>query len=380
MRALSEPTEIRKPLHAAGHMDFQLLVAVVMLCAFGLVMLFSASYYYAYTYHDGDGFFYLRSQAIYCGIGFVMLFLLSRVQYKFWDKVRVIGLAGVVILLVLVLIIGKTRNNAQRWLQIGSFSLQPSEFAKFVLVVYMAAFMSRFPKRMGTFAHGIAPMLVIMAVIAVLLLLQPNLSMTIIFAATGMVMLYLGGAPLKYLLLMAGLAIPAVVVLAYNSDYQWERFMIFLDPLNTSNPDVDTYQLRQSLYALGSGGLFGQGLNFSRQKLLFLPYGESDFIFAIIGEELGFVGCLFLISLYVFIAYRGMRIAIKCKDRFGSLLAAGITSVVCLQAAINIGVATSSIPPTGQTLPLVSSGGTSLVIFLCAFGILLNISRNLEPQ
>jgi cell division protein FtsW len=246
-------------------------------------------------------------------------------------------------------------------------------------VLYVASFASRFPKRMESFERGIAPMLMIMAVIAVLLLLQPNLSMAIIFVATGMVMLYVGGAPVKYLLIMAALAVPAVILLAYYQPYQWERLMIFLNPWNP-DPDVDGYQLRQSLYALGSGGFFGQGLNFSRQKLLFLPYGESDFIFAIIGEELGFVGCTFVVAMYAFVTYRGMRIAIKCKDRFGSLLAAGITSVVALQAAINIGVATSSIPPTGQTLPLVSHGGTSLLIFLCAFGILLNISRNLEPQ
>jgi len=379
VKAASVQTELKKPLYTPGHLDFPLLVAIVVLCAFGLVMLFSSSYYYAHTY-KGDGFYYLKSQAMYCGAGLAALYLLSRINYRHIEKLRVVGLVGVILLLVLVLVLGQEKNESQRWLNIPgtSIAFQPSEFAKFVLVLYMASFMSRHPKRMGSLAHGIAPMLMIMAVVAVLLLLQPNLSMTIIFVATGMVMLYVGGAPLKYLLIMALLAVPAVLLLAKAQPYQWARLMIFTDPWNTDKGDG--YQLRQSLYALGSGGLFGQGLNFSRQKLLFLPYGESDFIFSIIGEELGFIGCTFVVSMYAFITYRGLRIAIKCKDRFGSLLAAGITSVVALQAAINIGVATSSIPPTGQTLPLVSHGGTSLLIFLSAFGILLNISRNLESQ
>ncbi len=334
MKAASGPKEIKKPLFTPGHLDFPLLVAMM---------------------------------------------LISRINYHVFEKARVLGLLGVIVLLVLVLVMGKETNQSQRWLEIAGVRFQPSELAKFVLVLYVASFASRFPKRMESFERGIAPMLMIMAIIAVLLLLQPNLSMAIIFVATGMVMLYVGGAPIKYLLIMAALAVPAVILLAYYQPYQWERLMIFLNPWNP-DPNVDGYQLRQSLYALGSGGFFGQGLNFSRQKLLFLPYGESDLIFAIIGEELGFVGCTFVVAMYAFVAYRGMRIAIKCKDRFGSLLAAGITSVVALQAAINIGVATSSIPPTGQTLPLVSHGGTSLLIFLCAFGILLNISRNLEPQ
>ncbi|MCE5236750.1 MAG: putative lipid II flippase FtsW [Clostridiaceae bacterium] len=381
MKAASGQTELKKPLYTPGHLDFPLLVAIVALCAFGLVMLFSASYYYAYTY-KGDGFYYLKSQAMYCGAGLAAMYFLSRMNYHLFEKLRVFGLIAVLVLLVLVLVTGQEKNESQRWLEIPGtgIAFQPSEFAKFVLILYMASFMARHPKRMESLAHGIAPMLIIMAVVAVLLLLQPNLSMTIIFVATGVVMLYVGGAPLKYLLILVALGIPAVILLAKTQEYQWARLMIFLDPWDTSNPKVDGYQLRQSLYALGSGGLFGQGLNFSRQKLLFLPYGESDFIFAIIGEELGFLGCTFVVAMYAFVAYRGMRIAIKCKDRFGSLLAAGITAVVALQAAVNIGVATSSIPPTGQTLPLISHGGTSLLIFLCAFGILLNISRNLEPQ
>ena len=191
-------------------------------------------------------------------------------------------------------------------------------------------------------------------------------------------MLYLGGADMKHLLLMAAVTIPILILIAKAETYRWERILMFMDPFSS---DIEgAYQLRQALYALGSGGLFGKGLNFSTQKLLFLPLGESDMIYAIIGEELGFVGCTALICAYIFVVYRGIRIAIKCKDRFGSLLAAGITCVLGVQAAVNIAVATSSVPPTRQTLPFVSLGGTSLMIFLSAMGILLSISRDVEIE
>ena len=229
---------------------------------------------------------------------------------------------------------------------------------------------------MKNLTKGVFPMLFIMGAFGLVLLLQKNMSMMVILLMTGVVMLFLGGAEIKHLLLLAGIAAPILVVAVLIEDYRVSRVLMFMDPWEST--EAGAYQLRQALLALGSGGVFGQGLNFSRQKLLFLPYGESDFIFAIIGEELGFVGCTLLILAYLFVIYRGVRIAMRCKDRFGSLVAAGITAVIGMQAAINIAVATSSIPPTGQTLPFVSAGGTSLVIFLAAAGILLNISRSIE--
>ena len=373
--------EKRRPFYT-GQLDFPLLFAIALLCAFGLVMLFSASYYYAQNTAATkyDGFFYLKSQAMYLAVGLVAMYVVSRVDYHFFDKIRVFALVGTLALMLLVLIpgLGVDRNGAQRWLKIPgtSFTFQPSELAKFALIVYMAGFMSRRPQAMKNLTKGVFPMLFIMGAFGLVLLLQKNMSMMVIMMMTGVVMLILGGAEIKHLLLLAGIAVPILVVAVLMEEYRISRVLMFMDPWEST--EKGAYQLRQALIALGAGGIFGQGLNFSRQKLLFLPYGESDFIFAIIGEELGFIGCTLLILAYLFIIYRGIRIAMRCKDRFGSLMAAGITAVIGMQAAINIAVATSSIPPTGQTLPFVSAGGTSLMIFLAAAGILLNISRNIE--
>ena len=373
--------EKRRPFYI-GQLDFPLLFAIALLCAFGLVMLFSASYYYAQNTAATryDGFFYLKSQAMYLAVGLVAMYVVSRVDYHFFDKIRVFALVGTLLLMLLVLVpgLGVSRNGAQRWLGIPGtgFTFQPSELAKFALIVYMAGFMSRRPQAMKNLTKGVFPMLFIMGAFGLVLLLQKNMSMMVILLMTGVVMLFLGGAEIKHLLLLAGIALPILVVAVLMEDYRQSRVLMFMDPWEST--EKGAYQLRQALIALGAGGVFGQGLNFSRQKLLFLPYGESDFIFAIIGEELGFIGCTLLILTYLFIIYRGSRIAMRCKDRFGSLMAAGITAVIGMQAAINIAVATSSIPPTGQTLPFVSAGGTSLMIFLAAAGILLNISRNIE--
>ena len=373
--------EKKRPFYT-GQLDFPLLFAIALLCAFGLVMLFSASYYYAQNTAATkyDGFFYLKSQAMYLAVGLVAMYVVSRVDYHFFDKIRVFALVGTLALMLLVLIpgLGVDRNGAQRWLKIPgtSFTFQPSELAKFALIVYMAGFMSRRPQAMKNLTKGVFPMLFIMGAFGLVLLLQKNMSMMVIMMMTGVVMLFLGGAEIKHLLLLAGIAVPILVVAVLMEEYRISRVLMFMDPWEST--EKGAYQLRQALIALGAGGIFGQGLNFSRQKLLFLPYGESDFIFAIIGEELGFIGCTLLILAYLFIIYRGIRIAMRCKDRFGSLMAAGITAVIGMQAAINIAVATSSIPPTGQTLPFVSAGGTSLMIFLAATGILLNISRNIE--
>ena len=373
--------EKRRPFYI-GQLDFSLLIAIVILCAFGLVMLFSASYYTAQnsSLYNYDGFYFLKSQAMYLAAGLVAMYIVSRVDYHFFDKIRVFALVGTLLLMLLVLIpgLGVSRNGAQRWLGIPGtgFTFQPSELAKFALIVYMAGFMSRRPQTMKNLTKGVFPMLFIMGAFGLVLLLQKNMSMMVILLMTGVVMLFLGGAEIKHLLLLAGIALPILVVAVLMEDYRQSRVLMFMNPWEST--EEGAYQLRQALIALGAGGVFGQGLNFSRQKLLFLPYGESDFIFAIIGEELGFVGCALLILVYLFVIYRGVRIAMRCKDRFGSLMAAGITAVIGMQAAINIAVATSSIPPTGQTLPFVSAGGTSLMIFLAAAGILLNISRNIE--
>lgn len=357
-------------------MDFSLFIAISIICAFGLVMVFSSSYYYAQDKGLDNGYYYLKNQAMFLALGMALMLIISRIDYHKWEKVRVIGLVAVLALMLAVLVFGVERNGAKRWLDVFGVSFQPSELAKFALILYMSAFMAKRPHLMSSFSRGLVPMLLIIGLISGVLLLQKNMSMMVIVLITGVVMLYLGGTQVKHLLLLVAIAAPVLIIAVMMEDYRVDRVAMFIDPW-TSTED-GAYQLRQSLLALGSGGLFGQGLNFSRQKLLFLPYGESDFIFSIIGEELGFMGCIAVIGMYAFVVYRGVRVAMRCKDRFGSLMAAGITAVLGIQAAVNIAVATSSIPPTGQTLPFISAGGTSLVIFLCAMGILLNISRNTE--
>ncbi len=370
--------ESKKPARK-GQMDFALYIIVLLLCAFGLVMVFSASYYYAQNNPDlgYDGMYYLKNQAKFLIAGLGMMIALSHIDYHFWEKLRTVALLLTIVLMIATVFWGEEINGARRWLDIfGLFTFQPSELAKFALILYMASFMARHPARMKDFVHGIVPLLIIMFTICVTLLMQRNMSMMMIVMIIGFVMLFVGGADIRHLVGLCLMAVPVFFVAASMEEYRWARLTIFTNPW--ADPQGNGYQLIQSLYALGSGGLFGKGLNFSTQKLLFLTYGESDFIFAIIGEELGFVGCVVVIAAYFFLTCRGIRIAARCKDKFGSLLAAGITSVLALQAAVNIGVATSSVPPTGQTLPFISAGGTSLIIFMAAVGILLNISRNTE--
>ncbi|MEG1772441.1 MAG: putative lipid II flippase FtsW [Clostridia bacterium] len=382
VREFKKPVKvIEKPkqktaLKPAGRMDFPLLLAVLIISAFGLIMVFSASYYYAQSAF-GDGLHYFKSQLLFLVIGIPIMLGLSKLNYKLLlkFKLHIIGLLLTVALLLLVLVIGVERNGARRWIQIGSLiPFQPSELAKFALILFMAAFMGQYPERLNSFFKSVVPMLLVMALICVPILLQPNMSMIVIIGLVGIAMMFIGGVKIKHLMLILITMIAAFVLLIVIESYRFDRILVYTDPWK--NPRGDGYQIIQSLYALGSGGLFGKGLSFSHQKLLFLPYSESDFIFSIIGEELGYFFCILLMLFYLFIIYRGIKIAIKCKDKFGSLLAAGITIVMGLQVIVNMGVTMCVLPPTGQTLPFISAGGTSLFVYLAAMGVLLNISRN----
>lgn len=365
------------PAAQKHHFDFALFIVLMLICAFGMVMLFSASYYYAQS-KFGDGLYYVKKQVIFFGVGLAALLVLSHIKYTVYQKLAMLGYLGLIVLLVLTLLIGKSANDAQRWIAIGSFQLQPAELAKFIMVIVAARLMTVKKAKMSNFWSGVVPLLFYTLIPCVLIYLQPNLSMIIIIAATMFVMMYLGGAKAWHLLLLAVLGGIAVYVLIKVASYRSSRLDIFFDPWADANGDG--YQVVQSLYAFGNGGLFGQGINYSRQKLLFLPYRESDFILSIIGEELGFVGCFALLAAYLFVIYRGVRIAMRCRDRFGSLTAAGITAILAIQTIVNVAVVTGSIPATGQTLPFVSSGGTSMIVFMAAMGILLNISRYTEVK
>ena len=359
-------------------MDYGILLTVTLLCAFGLVMVFSASYYYAQNYAGAnyDGYFYLKKQAVYMLIGYPIMLLLSFFDYRRLEKYKVIGFLVSVVLLVAVLIFGEELNGGKRWLNIAGQSIQPSEIAKFGMMLYMCAFMSKKHAVMRDFKRGMLPMLLAIGVICGLIMLQPNMSMAVIVGMMGYALLFAGGADVKQMLLLGVVLVALFVLFAVIEPYRFARLTSFRDPWNDGDGGLGSgYQLIQSLYALGSGGLFGLGLNNSRQKLLYMTYGESDFIFAILGEELGFVGAVAVMCAYGFIIFRGMRTALRCRDRFGSLLATGITVVFALQVFVNIGVVTGSMPTTGQALPFISAGGSSLLIFLAAMGVLLNISR-----
>lgn len=362
-----------------GKMDFSILLVITALCAFGLVMVFSASYYYAQHYSgaNNDSFYYLKRQLVYLAIGYPVMLLVSLIDYRIIEKLRSLFLAISIILLLAVLVWGRDLNGGKRWLVIAGISIQPSELAKFGLMIFMCSFMSRHTNDMSSFRSGMLPMLIVIVVIAGLVMLQPNMSMAVIIGFIGVVLLYLGGCDLKQLLILGALAVVAVLVLAFAQPYRVARMTSFSNPEN--DPQGTGYQLLQSYYAIGSGGLFGKGLNNSYQKLLYMTYGESDFIFAILCEEFGFIGGLIIIAMYAWIVFRGMVVSMKCRNRFGSLLAAGISIVFGFQVFVNIGVVTGLLPTTGQALPFISAGGTSLLVFLAAMGLLLSISRDTNP-
>lgn len=368
----------RKAAKTQHRMDYAILLTVTLLCAFGLVMVFSASYYYAQNTASTnyDGYYYIRKQAVYLALGYPTMILLSFFDYKRLEGFKVIGMLISLVLLVAVLIFGHELNGAKRWLVIAGQSIQPSEVAKFGMMLYMCAFMSKKHAVMKSFKYGMLPMLLVIGVVCGLVMLQPNMSMAVIMGMLGYALLFVGGCDGKQMILLLIAAIGAFVLLAVIEPYRMARLTSFTDPWK--DPLGTGYQLIQSFYAIGSGGLFGRGLNNSRQKLLFLTYGESDFIFAVVCEELGFFGALAILLAYGFVIYRGIRVALRCRDRFGSLLAAGITVVFAIQIFVNIGVVTGAFPTTGQALPFISAGGSSMVIFLAAMGVLLNISRSTE--
>ena len=362
-----------------GKMDFTVLLVITVLCAFGLVMVFSASYYYAQHYSgaNNDSFYYLKRQLLYLAIGYPTMLLISLIDFRIIERLRVLFLAISLILLVAVLLWVRDLNVGKRWLVIAGISIQPSELAKFGLMIFMCSYMSRHRNEMQTFRFGMMPMLIAIGVVAGLVMLQPNMSMAVIIGFIGIVLLYLGGCDLKQLLILGAIALVAFFVLAFAQPYRVARMTSFSNPEN--DPQGTGYQLLQSYYAIGSGGLFGKGLNNSYQKLLYMTYGESDFIFAILCEEFGFLGGLVVILLYAWIVFRGMVISMRSKNRFGSLLAAGISIVFGFQVFVNIGVVTGLLPTTGQALPFISAGGTSLLVFLAAMGLLLSISRDVNP-
>lgn len=369
---------MKKLKEKTKNIDFSIFILTLILVCFGLVMVFSASYYYAKQQFDDSEYFFTKQViGALVGLGGMIFFMFF--DYRRLKKLYIAGIVLSVVLLAVVLVpgIGRTLNGSSRWFYVAGFSVQPSEIAKFAMILFIAAFVSKKPQRIKNLVRGVLPVLVIAGVICALILKQPNFSMVLTIAGLTFVMLIASGMRLRHGVLLGTAGVAGAVALTVMEPYRLQRLLTFLDPWK--DPSDTGYQLIQSLYAIGSGGLFGNGLGQSRQKFLFLPYRESDFIFAIIVEELGFLGAIAVIALFFFLVSRGIRIALSCPDMFGSLMAAGISALVAIQVLINICVVTGSIPPTGISLPFFSAGSSSLVIFMCAMGVLLNISKSCSP-
>ena len=353
--------------------DFIVLFATMTLLAIGIVMVFSASWYMV-SASRGDVYFQLRRQAFWAllGIGGMLFFS----NYDYWKLKRWTNLSmlvSVILLLAVFTPIGIEINGARRWLGVGGLTGQPSDLAKVALLLFAAAYLSRKDIQVKNFLTGTFPVLAIMGTFFLLILMQPDLGTAVAMAGTVMVVVFVAGMPLKQLSLIGIATLPMVAYLMASEPYRLRRLMSFRDPW--ADPLDTGYQIIQSLYALGPGGLFGVGLGHGRQKMFYLPEPHSDFIFAVIGEELGFIGTSSVVILFALLLWRGFKVALMAPDSFGSLLATGITAMIGLQALINMGVVTGSIPVTGINLPLISAGGSSLLFTMCSIGVLLNISK-----
>lgn len=356
--------------------DKTVVLLMLLLILAGLITLFSATYYPRTT--AGDPLGAVRKQLIGIALGAAACVILSRVPYRVYRQPRVMlaALAVSALLLVLVIIpgIGVSVNGSRRWLNVFGMSMQPSELAKYAMVIFMAGALDRRADALGSLFGGVAPLLVVPGAMFLLILEQPNLSTGGTILICALIMLFCAGLRKRHLALLgvSGLALGAFY--AWSAPYRRERLLSFRDPF--AKMGDEGYQLSQSLIALGSGGLFGMGLGQGRQKFAYLPYPESDFIFAIVGEDFGLAGCAAVIALFAAFVFAGLRIAVTCRDRYGCLLAAGITSMIGMQAFINMGVVTGILPTTGLPLPFFSAGGTSVTMIMAAVGILLNISRS----
>ena len=359
--------------------DLILFAVILTLLGIGIVMVFSSSSVTA-SKEMGDAYYYLKRQSIYAAIGLVAMFIAMNINYRFWKKFWFLILLGVIVLLALTLIpgVGIVVGGSRRWLGFGAFRIQPSEFSKIALIIAISAYLSAIGDKVKKFAAGVLVPLLVTGVICVLVLLEPDFGTAIVILGMVVAMLFMAGCNGWHLAGIGGLAVPAAAYIMISEPYRLKRITAFLNPWQ--DPLGDGFHIIQSLFALGSGGFFGVGLGMSRQKFYYLPEQYTDFIFAIIGEELGFLGAIGVVLLYGLLAWRGFRTAINCKDKFGSILASGITSMLVIQAIINLCVVSGLLPVTGITLPLISSGGSSLIPMLFSLGILLNISKQSNEE
>jgi len=357
-----------------GTVDYSFLVLVLIILTIGLVMMFSASYAYAYYYFDNSFHFIIR-QLFFAVAGVAVMLFLSFWDYHHLRHFIPLLLVATFVLLVVVLFMPEI-NYVHRWINLGFITFQPSEIAKFAVILTFAHLVSVNYSKMKTFKFGVLPFAMVLGGVVILLLLEPHLSATVLVCAIGFIMMFVGGTSMKWFI---PVGIAALVVLGYAATneeiiaYASTRLASWRDPF--LDPKGAGYQTIQSLYAISSGGLLGLGIGQSRQKYLYLPEPQNDFVFAVVCEELGFVGAVFIILLFALLIWRGFAIALKARDRFGSMLALGLTTQVGLQVILNIAVVTNTIPNTGISMPFFSYGGTALLMLLAQMGVILSVSR-----
>jgi cell division protein FtsW len=359
-------------------MDRLLICLTLVLICFGISMVYDASYAFSIDHFHGDSFFYVKRQAAWTAIGLAFLFTTWRIPYWRWRPYAFYGVAMSILLLMIVLKFGHSIGGASRWLGYGPVQFQPSEIAKLALVMYLAHVTAARAKYMTDFKKGLRAPLFVILVMAVLIAREPDLGTAIVLAGTGLIVLCLAGARGRHIgYVLAPLTIVGVLY-SVSKPYRLQRLTAFLNP--RADQYHSGYQVWHALIALGSGGATGIGLGEGREKL-YLPMANTDFIFPVIGEEWGLIGSLVLISVFVLLAFKGFDIAYRSRHAYGGLLAAGITTLITLQALLNMAVATSSVPNTGVPLPFISYGGSSLVLMMACAGLLLNISSNPDgPQ
>lgn len=349
-----------------------LMVVVAALLVVGVAAITSASSALAIATHH-DRYYFVKRQLLGLGLGTLAMALTSRIPYRFYRRVALLVYAAALVGLVATLVVGQVRYGSRRWIDVGPLTVQPSELAKFAVIVSLAAVMDKKRRLLGDFGHFLAPVAVILGSIGLLVMRQPDLGTTVVIGAAALAVLLVSEAPLRFVIALAGLALLVAVILAVAEPYRFARIKGFLDPWADAG---DTgYQLVQSYLALGTGGILGVGLGASRARWFYLPNAHTDFIFSIIGEETGLLGGLVVITLFLLLTAVGWAVAARAPDRFGRMLAAGITTWFAFQALVNIGGVLGVMPITGITLPFVSYGSTALVVSMAALGVLINIAR-----
>ena len=353
--------------------NISLFISVIILSLFGLLMVYSSSSIWA-EYKFSDPFKYVKNQGLFLILGIIIMYFVSKIDYKKYYKYASKIFLICLTLIILVLFIGTERNGSKSWFGIGSFGIQPSEFMKLAMIIFTSKYLYNNRKDIGNIKKGDMPILGLTLIVFLLIMLQPDFGTGVILVMGVIGLLFVGGVDLKFFLKIGILGITGIAGLIIAAPYRLKRILSFLNPW--SDPLGSGFQIIQSLYAIGPGGLFGYGFGGSRQKHFYLPEPQTDFIFSIISEEFGFMGVLIVSTLFAYIIYQTIKIALKCEDLFGKYLAFGIIFMLAFQTVLNLSVVIGLVPVTGVTLPFLSYGGSSLLITLASIGIILNISRH----